>query len=282
MALIRVSFMSAALHRTVPLVVVLPTDKVYFDGKSDRPANKPYKTLYLLNGMLGNETDWVAGTRIQRWAEDRNLAVVMPAGENAFYIDHEWSGDLYSQFIGQELVEFTRKTFPLSHDRADTYIGGLSMGGYGALYNGLKFHDTFSAIVALSAALKITSGLTDFPENPKWFAETRAYWTSVFGPELDHLDASKYDPEALIKQLLARQIPLPNFYIAVGQDDDLLSANQDFDAFLTANQIDHVFEVDPGAHEWDFWDLHIKRALDWLPLEKQDAGASSGNVKADN
>lgn len=73
----------------------------------------------------------------------KNLAVVMPAGENAFYIDQPEMGTMHGKFIGEELVDITRRMFPLSRKREDTYIGGLSMGGFGALRNGLKYHDTF-------------------------------------------------------------------------------------------------------------------------------------------
>lgn len=145
MAFIQVSFMSKTLMRTVPLQVILPVDKFTF-GQPER-EEKPFKTLYLLHGIFGNETDWVHGTRIQRWAEEKNLAVVMPAGENAFYVDQPSIGAMHGQFIGEELVEITRKMFPLSRKREDTFIGGLSMGGFGALRNGLKYHDTFGAVI---------------------------------------------------------------------------------------------------------------------------------------
>ena len=67
--------------------------------------------------------------------------------------DSDLSGDYYARFIGQELVEFTRATFNPSTRREDTYIAGLSMGGFGALVNGLRNMDTFSHIAAFSAAL---------------------------------------------------------------------------------------------------------------------------------
>lgn len=50
--------------------------------------------------------------------------------------------DNYGDFIGRELVELTRKIFPLSHKREDTFIGGLSMGGYGAIPNGIEIFMT--------------------------------------------------------------------------------------------------------------------------------------------
>jgi len=281
MALFNVSFMSMALHRTVPVTVILPTDKVYFEGQTPRPSDKPFKTLYLLHGILGSEQDWVTGTRIQRWAEARDLAVVMPAGENSFYVDHDWSGERYSQLIGEELIDFTRKTFPLSRERADTYIGGLSMGGYGALYNGLKYHQTFGAIVALSAALQIKDDMTQWPTSADWFAGTRQFWQGVFGPNLSQVGNSDFNPKVLVRRLLAEKVTLPAIYQAIGEQDDLLAVNQEFDAFLTQMGVAHTYVTGAGAHEWDFWDRYLHQALDWLPLEDQVAGASSGNIKAD-
>ena len=77
MALIQADIFSAALMRTVSIQAVIPADKVTEPG---RPVErKKFKTLYLLNGLMGNDTDWVTGTRIERWAKDRDLAVIMPA-----------------------------------------------------------------------------------------------------------------------------------------------------------------------------------------------------------
>ena len=112
MALIQINYVSKALQRTVPLQVILPVDKLTPDGKL--PAEKKFKTLYLLHGFLGNYTDWVSGTRIQRWAEERDLCVVMPSGDNAFYVDRPQTGNCYGQFIGEELGEIGARGLALS------------------------------------------------------------------------------------------------------------------------------------------------------------------------
>ena len=154
MALIQVNFMSKALLRTVTVNVILPVDKFSLTGNT-KETEKQYKTLYLLHGIFGNYTDWIAGTDILRLAQARDLAVVMPSGENGFYLDQPEQGRNYATFIGEELVEITRKMFPLSRKREDTFIGGLSMGGYGAIRNGLKYSDTFGRILGFSSALHI-------------------------------------------------------------------------------------------------------------------------------
>ena len=186
MALIQLNYVSNALQRTVPVQVILPVDKLTPDGRL--PAPKKFKTLYLLHGYLGNYTDWVSGTRIQRWAEERDLAVVMPSGDNAFYVDRPVTGNNYGSFVGEELVEITRRMFPLSDKREDTFIGGLSMGGYGALRNGLKYHETFGAIISLS-------GVVEMMSVPKE-GDALAFFEAVFG-SYDEAVVSDKNPRVL-------------------------------------------------------------------------------------
>lgn len=278
MAVFEVNFMAETLGRTVPLYVILPTDKVYFPGMPKREEGKPYKTLYLLHGIIGNYTDWLYGTKIQRWAEEQNLAVVMPSGDNCFYVDQPWNCNMYGEFIGRELVEFTRKSFPLSHKKEDTYIGGLSMGGFGALRNGLKYKDTFGGIVALSSALILNEEILVKNENPRFPSDTEEFKHSCFGPDLEAALHSDMNPSALVECMAEAGEEFPMIYMACGEDDFLLTQNKAFSELLDRYHIEHTFDIGPGAHEWDFWDTYIKKALDWLPLEGRTAGKSSGNI----
>ncbi len=275
MALIQMNLLSESLMRTVPVNVILPVDKLVFPGMTKR-EDKPYKTLYLLHGILGNYTDWVNGTRLQRYAEEHDLAVVMPSGDNAFYVDQPAGNNYYGEFIGRELVELTRKMFPLSAAREDTYIGGLSMGGYGALRNGLKYHETFGAIVALSAAL-ITDRLEERTDDTPFFMEKRAYAEAVFGNLKDVTNGDMH-PVWLVEQMCRQGVVLPEIYMACGDQDSLLGANKEFVDFLQKKNIPVTFEVGKGSHEWDFWDAYIKKGIEWLPTEKKQMGFNSGNV----
>lgn len=278
MAVFQVNFMAETLGRTVPLYVVLPTDKVYFPGMKKREEGKPYKTLYLLHGIIGNYTDWLYGTRIQRWAQERDLAVVMPSGDNCFYLDQPWNGNMYGEFIGRELVAFTRKTFPLSHQKEDTYIGGLSMGGFGAMRNGLKYHQTFGRIISLSGAFILDETFLEKTDSPRFPSETEEFRHSCFGPDLEAALCSDKNPSVLAAQLVQEKKDIPGIYMACGMQDPLLKQNKLFSETLDKLGIAHTFETGTGAHEWDFWDAYIKKALDWLPLEEETAGVSSGNV----
>ena len=96
MAIIKLNYLSKALLRTVDVTVVLPTDTLDMDTMTYN-QKKEYKTLYLLHGIFGDQNDWLYGTRIQRFASERGLCVVMPSGENMFYVDQENTHNLYSQ-----------------------------------------------------------------------------------------------------------------------------------------------------------------------------------------
>lgn len=274
MAFIQMNFMSESLMRTVNVNVILPFDKI--DGtKRTRAEAGPFPTLYLLHGIDGSQVDWVNGTNLQRWAEEKNLAVVMPAGENSFYLDRENTHELYGTYVGRELVEMTRWAFPLSRKREDTFIGGLSMGGYGALRNGLKNSGTFGRIIALSAADVDVEAETEEDETTPFF-QRKSYLEGVFG-ELSAVKNSDKDIRWLAEELSRTGVPLPDIYLACGTEDVLLPRSRRLKEFFREYGYHLSYEESPGSHDWDFWNTQIKKVIDWLPL-RGTAGISSGNV----
>ncbi len=275
MALLQCDFFSRSLMRTVPIQVVLPTDKTL--GPEGAVPEGPFKTLYLLHGIFGDNTDWVCGTRVMAWATERNLAVVMPAGENSFYVDNPRASRLYGAYIGRELVEFTRRTFPLSHRREDTFIGGLSMGGFGAIVNGLQHPETFGAVCALSSAL-ILDSMRENREYTGFLMTNKGYYESVFG-DLSQVRGGPNDYDALAEKV-AKEALKPRFYLACGTEDGLIGVNRDFRDHLTGLGFDVTYEEGPGVHDWYFWDEYILKAMEWLPLGEARQGVSSGHVSA--
>ena len=202
MALIQVNYMSKALFRIVPLNVILPADR--FDADKDQylmNGDHKYKTLYLLHGLLGNYTDWVSQTRIHKWAEEKNLAVVMPSGDNAFYFKSRTPWNDYETFIGKELPEITRRMFPLSDKREDTFIAGLSMGGYGALRNGIVFSDMFSHVAGLSSALHIFDDLSE-EANPGLF------------DNVEEASKTNLNHKVAAREMFSNKKEIPRFYMA--------------------------------------------------------------------
>ena len=94
--------------------------------------------------------------------------------------------------------------FPLSDKREDTFIGGLSMGGFGAMRNGLKYADTFGRIVALSPALGMFEGE---PEPVCYLlGKTPADW--------EQIKASDVNPRWLAENFQGEK---PGIYLACGK-----------------------------------------------------------------
>ncbi len=253
MAVFNIKFNSGTLRRNVNLVACIPVDSPEnFDG------SKGYKTLYLLHGMHGNETDWLQKTTVSELSEKHNIAIIMPSGENSFYLNHPNRMENYSDFIGEELVEFTRRTFPLSDKREDTFIGGLSMGGYGATLNGLKYSDTFGGIIALSSAFLLSDVQNVKPG--KEGGIPYEYWVDTFG-EPDKVAGSEADYEHYALQLIKSKVNLPKLYIACGTEDFLIEQNREFHTYLTKIGYTHSYTESPGEHNWDFWREYIITAL---------------------
>lgn len=268
MALLQVNYLSKTLHRTVPMNVILPVDKIDYGTFDYVPMeNRKFKTLYLLHGVFGNYTDWVTGTRIQRWAEEKNLAVIMPSGDNSFYLNSPVTKACYGDFIGKELVDVTRRMFPLSDKREDTFIAGLSMGGYGAIINGLNNSETFSHIAGLSAAAHL------FDETVRHLG----YEYDVIG-DMKAAEKTNLNPVVAFKELMDDHKPVPKFYLSCGTEDDLYRSNVELRDFLVDNGVSVTWDEEKAGHEWDFWDSQIKKVIDWLPLDDAQMGVSSGNV----
>lgn len=271
MAFIEMNIMSECLMRTVQVNVILPVDKIAIPdkaGQERRDSGGLFKTLYLLHGVFGSQMDWVSGTSIQRWAEEKNLAVVMPSGENMFYLDQPKMHNYYGRFIGEELVELTRRMFPLSRKKEDTFIGGLSMGGYGALHNGLVYHDTFGSIASLSGA-----NAFEYPSSTLFYG-SREHLELLYG-SLEEAQKSDKNTDWLFNQCGREGRTDQKIYLACGTEDTLLNRNRAWAAQLEKIGFDVTYEEGPGGHEWDFWNRYIKHVVDWLPLEAAGQGINS-------
>lgn len=150
------------------------------------------------------------------------------------------------------------------------------MGGYGALRNGLKYRDTFGAVVALSAAL-VTDAAPQRTNDAGLFIEGRDYAEAVWG-DLESLAGSDMDPKFLVCRAKEEGGNIPDIYMACGEEDSLLGVNTEMADFLRKNGLKVRFETGPGGHDWKFWDSRIEEAVRWLPTEYTGQGIGSGNV----
>ena len=110
MAVFRIAFASETLFRTVNLNVIVPVETY---GRTDVKKPEKFKTLYLLHGFGGSQDDWMDYSNLRAISEKYNLAIVLPSGENSFYENMNSIAGRYSDFTGKEIVDFTRRMFPL-------------------------------------------------------------------------------------------------------------------------------------------------------------------------
>lgn len=149
------------------------------------------------------------------------------------------------------------------------------MGGYGALRNGLKYHETFGAIAALSTA-NVVATLDQYTDDAPVFFQGKPYIEALFGP-VAQIPGSDKDLLYLADRLA--DVPdKPKIYLACGQSDHLLPVNRALAHDLEARHFAVTYREAPGDHEWDFWDSQIRQVVEWLPLGGAAAGVNSGNV----
>ena len=247
MALMHVNFFSNVLGLSVQADVIIPQQTAGQIGMEGKAA-ETYPTLYLLHGMSDDQTIWQRRTSIERYAADLGIAVVMPTTHLGFYTDTQY-GYRYWTYISKELPAICRSFFKgMSDKREDTFAAGLSMGGYGAITNGLKYSETFGRIAGLSSGLILDRLESAEPELTE----------RVFGPDFkktifgDPIIGSDKDYHALAKRLADSGKPLPEIYLCCGTEDDLLEASRAYARELKDLGYPVSYEEGPGGHDWEF------------------------------
>lgn len=254
MARFQINFYSHSLCRNVSFNMFIPNDP-----RENGQEEREMKTVFYLHGYTGCAEDFWSFTDL---AEKYHFAMVMPNGENSFYLDVKATGAKYCTYVGDELIAYIRKTFGLAMKKEDTFICGLSMGGFGALHTGLAYPETFGKIVALSSALIMheVAGIKEGESNP---VANYEYYSRSFG-DLSLLEESDNNPETLVKKLVEKKGCIPGIYMACGTEDFLLDRNRSFHAFLEENKVEHCYFESKGIHDMVFWNEYFRKSAEWL------------------
>lgn len=256
MAFLQCDFFSDVLGLSCSMNVILPQktkNQIGMEGKSE---NEKFKVLYLLHGLSDDHTIWMRRTSIERYVAPMGLAVIMPAVNKSWYVDMA-QGDRYGEFIKHELPEIANSFFPLSDKREDNFVGGLSMGGYGAFLLALSQPERFAAAASLSGALNIAN-LKNRDDSPR-----KGLYERVFG-DLNAIEGSENDLLHLSAKLAESGQELPRLYQCCGTEDFLYEGNQIFKNHIEKLPYDYFYEEGPGTHEWGYWDTHIQKAIAWM------------------
>ena len=260
MARLVIDYFSLALKRQTSFEMLIPND--FPDGlpwEQDKGrAKRPMSTLFLLHGYSGKAGNWVP----EGLPEKYNFAIVMPTAENSFYLNGEATGTAYQTMVGEELVDYVRRTFGLCKGPEDTFIAGLSMGGFGALHTGLAYPDVFGKIGALSSALIVheIAHLQPGQSNP---VANYAYYTSCFG-DLATVEQRDANPEVLAKNLKDAGKKIPEIYMCCGTEDFLIENNRELHRFFEKEGIPHEYHESKGTHDMVFWREYIEKIVEWM------------------
>jgi S-formylglutathione hydrolase FrmB len=166
-------------------------------------------------------------------------------------------GNRYWDFISEEVPAVAREFFKLSERREDTFVAGLSMGGFGAFKLALNMPERFAAAASFSGALDMA---TRWENAKKDMPETLVpvFGEEGVGPENDLV--------ALVRRRAAEGTELPRLYQSCGTEDFLIEHNRNFTAAAEEAGVPLTTDYRPGTHEWGFWDTDIQNFLQWLDL----------------
>ncbi len=241
---------SNALQKMISATVILPEKKT-----------GPFPVLYLLHGLSDDHTTWVRRTSIERYVEGMPLIVVMPNAERSFYTDsRENPRAAFETMIVRDLVGFVDATLNTRAERSGRATCGLSMGGYGAVKLALRHPDMFSAASSHSGALMFASRPIA-PRGPgsgkddEWLRE----FVPVFGE-----DPTGGPEDVLALAERAERRALPALRIDCGTEDFLIADNRAAHARLEELAVPHEYHEFPGAHEWGYWDVHVRESIDFV------------------
>lgn len=226
MNLVTVQFYSQALGRHVTYSAILPEAQV-----GEAPL------LYQLHGKSDDHTAWLNFSNLVVHAREFPFIIVLPDGGVSFWRNYS-ARERYETFLIEDLDRHVRRTFRVRPGKAA--IGGLSMGGYGAMALGLKYPDRFASIWSHSSAFYDAERFRSFdvpPDNP-------------------------VDMDIYVLAAHAQGHPdLPAIGFDCGRDDFLIEENRRFHRYLEDLGIPHTYNEHEGSHTWSYWDLHVREAL---------------------
>jgi putative tributyrin esterase len=207
--------------------------------------------VILLHGVYGSHWGWAikgaAHRTLQglvRAGEVPPLALAMPSdglwGDGSGYLPHLRQD--FEKWIVEEVPAAAPAALPCVSTKAKLFIGGLSMGGFGALRLGAKYPQRFLGVSGHSS-------ITHF-DQLKQFVEENA---DDYGVSAEN--------QSVFETMLKGRGTLPPIRFDCGTEDRLLKHNRELHQQLTASGIPHEYYEFPGGHEWGYWQTHLVDTL---------------------
>ncbi|MDO5571452.1 MAG: alpha/beta hydrolase family protein [Bacteroidales bacterium] len=227
---------SQSMNKDIPVVVIIP-DKI--------SSESPCPVIYLLHGHGGNQDSWPGIKPNLGEIADRNgIIFVSPNGENSWYWDSPVNDKFrYETFISDELIKYIDKTFYTIDSSKGRAITGLSMGGHGAMWNGLRHSDVFGACGSTSGGVDIRP----FPDN--WNMK------DYLGNESEN--QKRWDDYTVINLVDGLEDGKQAIIFDCGVDDFFRDVNINLHKKLLEKKIKHDYIERPGSHNSEYWNNSI-------------------------
>ena len=257
---------SQILHRPVRYCVYLPSG--YDPGTAQHPPRR-YPVLYLLHGLGDNEQTlfnsggWTLLDDLRNQHKMGDFLIAVPEGRRSFYVNSANGSERYSDFLLQEFLPRIERKYRIRPEWRSRAVGGISMGGYGALRLAFAQPELFSAVSAQSAAL-----ITKTPQQLNAAASTGSPLLGVLGPvfgkpiEVAHWNANS--PFLLAKRNTAELRRLA-IYFNCGQEDNygFEKGNAELDRELSEEHIKHEYHAYPGDHSITYFLSHFAEVMEF-------------------
>jgi S-formylglutathione hydrolase FrmB len=260
------SYQSALMNRELRYGIYLPPSY-------ETSGTRRYPVLYFLHGLNENEMRWSTRGETDLLLDKMIAAktigefiVAIPASSTTSFYTNARSGNApWEDAVIKEFVPMIESTYRVSAARTTRGIGGISMGGYGALKIAMKHPEMFGSVSAHSAAL-----VPDF--NTTTVAGRRldafkSLFDSIYGIGFaagGPLDLKYWDANNPLE--LARdtsKFQSMKIYFDCGTEDDygFYAGHQVLDDLLTKAKYAHTAALYPGPHGWDYAKQHTQQSL---------------------
>lgn len=230
---------------------VSPAVKVTVIHPAWTDATTRYPVVYLLNGYGGDYRSWPQGQpRLNEIAQEKGVIFVCPDGRDSWYWDSPEEPELQMEsLITRVLVPMIDTNYPTIADPAHRAVSGLSMGGHGALWLGIRHPEIFGSIGSMSGGVNI------LPFTKKWKIAQH------LGPYDENVE--RWEEHSVIN-LVPSMSPGQNIIVDCGVDDFFAGVNNDLHEALLARGIPHDYITRPGKHSWDYWRNSVLYHIDFF------------------
>ncbi|MGA8273793.1 MAG: alpha/beta hydrolase family protein [Candidatus Sulfotelmatobacter sp.] len=255
---------SRVLKFAVHYCVYLPAG---YDAGAKKNPPRRFPVLYFLHGLGDNEQTlfnsggWTLIDDLRQRHKLGDFLIVAPEGRRSFYINSADGSVRYSDFFVREFIPLIESKYRVSSGRRNRAIGGISMGGYGALRFAFSHPEMFSAVSAQSPAL-ITESPQELDQAARSGAPLAKVLAAVFGNPIDALHWKNNSPFVLAQRnaVALRKVAI---YFNCGQDDNYgfeKGAAELHDELEKAG-VKHEYHSYPGDHSFTYFLSHFEEVL---------------------